>query len=99
MSKTYQGKNHKKKSKFTAFSTPWSLCKWLRIPFGLKNVPPCFQRYINKCIADLQNIICVTYLDDVLIYGKNFEEHIKDVEKSLQRLRENRIKSNPEKMF
>ena len=54
---------------------------------------------MNKCIADIQNIICVTYLDDVLIYGKNFEEHIKDVEKSLQRLRENRVKLNPEKMF
>ena len=54
---------------------------------------------MNKCIADLQNIICETYLDDVLIYGKNFEEHIKDIEKSLQRLRENGIKLNPEKNF
>ena len=54
---------------------------------------------MNKCIADLQNIICVTYLDDVLIYGKNFEEHIKDVEKSLQRLKEKTIKLNPEKIF
>ena len=54
---------------------------------------------MNKCIAELQNIICVTYLDDVLIYGKNFEEHIEDVEKSLQWLRENRVKLNPEKMF
>ena len=98
MSKNYhQGYIHKTPSKFTAFSTPWPLYKWLRIPFGLTNAPPCFQRHMNNCLAGLQDIICVTYLDDVLIYGRTFEENVKNVENFLQRFRKSGIKLNPEK--
>ena len=98
MSKTYhQGYIHKNPSKFTAFSTPLCLHKWLKIPFALTNVPSCFQRYINKCLAGLQDIICVKYLDDVLIYGRTFEKHVKNAEKFLQQLRESGIKLNPAK--
>ena len=98
MSKTYhQGYIHKNAGKFTAFSTPLSLCKWLKIPFGLTNASSCFQRYINKFLAGLQDIICVKYLDDFVIYGTTFEEHVKNVEKFLQWLRENDIKLNPAK--
>ena len=96
MSKTYhQGYIHKNPSKFTAFSTPLCLHKWLKIPFALTNVPSCFQRYINKCLAGLHDITCVKYL--VLIYGRTFEEHVKNVENFLQRLRESGIKLNPAK--
>ena len=96
MSKTYhQGYIHKNPSKFTAFSTPLCLHKWLKIPFGLTNVPSYFQRYINKCLAGLHDIICVKYL--FLIFGRAFEEHVKNVENFLQRLRESGIKLNPAK--
>ena len=96
MLKTYhQGYIRKNPSKFTAFSTPLSLHKWLKIPFGLTNVPSCFQRYINKCLVGLHDIICVKYL--VLIYGRTFEEHVKNVENFLQRLRESGIKLKPAK--
>ena len=78
-------------------ATPLFLYKWLKIPFGLTKVPSCFQRYINKCIAGLQDIICVKYLDDVLIHGRTFEKHVKNAEKFLQQLRESGIKLNPAK--
>ena len=98
MSKTYhQGYIHQNPSKFTAFSTPLFLYKWLKIPFGLTNVLSCFQRYINKCLAGLQDITCVKYWDDVLIYGRTFEKHVKNVEKFLQQLRESGIKLNAAK--
>ena len=96
MSKTYhQGYIHKNPSKFTAFSTPLCLHKWLKIPFGLTNVPSYFQRYIDKRLAGLHDIICVKYL--FLIFGRTFEEHVKNVENFLQRLRESGIKLNPAK--
>ena len=98
MSKTdHQGYIHKNASKFTAFPTPLSLCKWLKIPFGLTNGSSCFQRYINKFLTGLQDIIFVKYLDDFVIYGTTFGEHVKNVEKFLQWLRENGIKLNPSK--
>ena len=52
---------------------------------------------MNNCLAGLQDIICVTYLDDVLIYGRTFEENVKNVENFLQRFRKSGIKLNPEK--
>ena len=41
MSKTYhQGYIHPDSRKHTAFFTPWSLYKWIRILYGLTNAPP-----------------------------------------------------------
>ena len=39
--------------------------------FGLSNVPPNFQGYINKILAKKLNIFVVVYLNDIFIYIKN----------------------------
>ena len=63
----------------TAFTAPWTLYEWIRIPFGLRNAPPVFQRYINQVLSDLKGNICEPYLDDVLVYGETFEGHFEEV--------------------
>ena len=42
--------------------------------FGLFNAPTTFQRYVNKILVDKLDIFVIVYLDDILIYTKNFRQ-------------------------
>ena len=98
MSKAYhQGYIEEKSRSYTAFCTPWALYEWVRIPFGLRNAPPAFQRYVNKCLSDLIHKICEPYLDDILCYGKTFHEHLINLKKVLQRLKSCGVKLRADK--
>ena len=98
MSKAYhQGFMDEKSRHLTAFITPWALYEWIRIPFGLRNAPPAFQRYMNQMLADYKGVLCEPYLDDVLCHSSEFEQHVTDVDKVLTRLREKGIKLRAEK--
>ena len=98
MSQAYhQGQIEENSRKFTAFSTPWSLYEWVRIPYGLTNAPPCFQQYINDCLSDLRDHICLAYLDDILIFGRKFEEQVRSLKIVLRVLMKKGIKLNPKK--
>ena len=83
--------------KYTAFSTPWSLYEWLRIPYGIMNAPAGFQRFINDCLSHLTGAICFAYLDDVLVFSKSFKDHDRDVKKVLQCLKKRGVKLNLKK--
>ena len=94
MEKAYhQGYIMEKFRKVTAFSTPWALYEWIRIPMGISNAPPAFQRFINQVLTGLRDKICAAYLDDILVYGKTFEEHAQNLKLVLQRLKGRGIKS------
>jgi hypothetical protein len=45
------------------------------MPFGLTNSPGTFQVYINKALSRLVDIIYVIYLNNILIYSENLEDH------------------------
>ena len=58
---------------------------------------PVFQRYMNGCLAGLRDVICLLYLDEVLVYRKSFDEHLLGIQIVLKRLREHGVKLSPGK--
>ena len=71
--------------------------EFVRVPFGLKNAPAAFQKYINQALSGLIDKICLAYLDDILIYGKTFKEHKRNLRTVLIRLKEKGVKLRVEK--
>jgi hypothetical protein len=66
--------------------------------FGLTNSPATFQTMMNDIFQDLisEGVVCV-YLDDILIFTKDLDEHRKVVRKVLDQLQEHKLFLQPEK--
>jgi hypothetical protein len=71
----------------TTFRTKYGSFEWRVMPFGLMNAPAVFQQFVNDIFADMLDISVVLYLDDILIYSDNMEDHKKHVQEVLHRLR------------
>jgi len=67
------------------------------MPFGLCNASATFERLMGKVLLPVLNKICMVYLDDVIIFGKTFEEMVKNLRKVFLLLRKANLKLNPKK--
>ena len=70
----------------TAFLTPSGLYQYKVMLFGMKNAPTTFQRMVNKLVRDIDG--CEGYIDDVVIYSDNWSDHIRQIKRFFQIMRE-----------
>lgn len=80
-----------------AFSMGFGHYQYRRAPFGLKNLPYHFQALLNTVLTGLQGIKCFVYLDDVIIFARNFREHNEKLIEVFERFRDHNLKLQPEK--
>ena len=66
-------------------NTQKGLFQYTRLPFGVSSAPAIFQRIMDNLLQGIPQV-CV-YLDDILVTGKSTEEHLKNLEEVLSRLR------------
>ena len=81
----------------TAFTTTQGLFEFKVMPFGLCNGPGTFQRLMDTTLAGLQWSTCLVYLDDVIIYSRTLEEHVRRLRDVFQRFRSAGLKLKPTK--
>ena len=76
----------------TAFCCHTRLFEFNRMPFGLCNAPSIFQRTMNRVLAGLIGKICFVYIDDIVIFSRNPEEHAYHLHLVLDALRKAHLK-------
>ena len=69
----------------TTFTCPFGTYAYRRMPFGLCNAPATFQRYMLSIFSDMVECIMEVYMDDITVYGSDFEEYLTNLETVLHR--------------
>jgi hypothetical protein len=75
----------------TVFTTRYGLYEYTVMSFGLTNAPAYFMYLMNKIFMEYSDKFVMVFIDDILIYSKNEEEHEEHLRFVLQKLREHEL--------
>ena len=78
----------------TSFRTCYDHYDFVAMPFGLTNAPTLFMCLMNNILSNYLDKFVVIFIDDILIYSKNEQEHEEHLKIFLQVLREQQIYAN-----
>jgi hypothetical protein len=74
-----------------AFIIRYRLYEYTVMSFGLTNAPTYFMYLMNKVFMEYLDKFIVVFIDDVLVYSRNEEEHMEHLHLVLQILREHQL--------
>lgn len=80
-----------------AFATKGGLWRPKRLPFGLTSAPATFERLMEKVLHGLTWNTLLLYLDDVVVFGPDFNTHLKRLATVLERFKNANLKLKPSK--
>jgi len=86
---------HSESTRLTTFITPFARYCFRRLPFGITSAPEIFQRKMTETLQGLQGV--AVYMDDIIVYGKDMEEHDLCLQKVLERVESAGLKLNKDK--
>ncbi|CAF1509572.1 unnamed protein product, partial [Didymodactylos carnosus] len=81
----------------TAFRTRYGHFEFVVMPFGLTNAPPTFMKLMNSIFYEHLDSFIIVFIDDILIFSKNEEEHLKHLQTTLDILRKNNLYAKADK--
>ena len=81
----------------TAINTPLGHFEYKVMGFGLTNAPATFTMMMNDVLRPFLRKSVVVFLDDILIFSRSWEDHLKHLEEVFQALRKHRLYCKPSK--
>ncbi|RXN35516.1 gypsy retrotransposon integrase 1 [Labeo rohita] len=88
---------HKDDRKYTAFSSPFGLHEYNRMPQGLCNSPATFMRMMMSIFGDKNFTSLLCYLDDLMVFAPNEHVALERLEMVFSRLKAHNLKLSPKK--
>jgi hypothetical protein len=83
----------------TTFKSKEHLFEWLVMPFGLTNAPATFMRVMDDVLRPFTNSFVVVYLDDILIFNRTWQDHMRHIQQVLSIMRQHKLYANFGKMI
>ena len=94
----WQVRMSEKSWQYTAFTEgSLGVYEFLQMPYRLCNAPATFQRLMQNCLGELNLTYALVYLDDMIVYSKTKEDHLRRLQAVFERFHEHGLKLKPSK--